>query len=154
NTVRRQGNWGIVTTQFPWLTPATTPGDNCQGGLPVGTACFFDTFDNVVAGNALSANGAFGNPTNGNRADVSHKHFFGVLDAHGLCAKGYRDACDGTVAPALLKLAQLAAAVHATLAPMRASAPARYPQQTTVSAPRPPMQPSLPNPCATVPANP
>jgi len=134
--------------------PRTTPGDNCQGGLPVGTACFFDTFGNVVAGNALSANGAFGNPTNGNRADGSHKRFFGILGAQVLCATGYLGPCDGTVAPALPKLAQLAAAVHATLAPMRASAPARYPQQTTVSAPRPPMQPSLPNPCATVPANP
>jgi hypothetical protein len=107
-----------------------------------------------VAGNALSANGGFGNPSNGNLADGSHRRFFGIVGAEVVCATGYLGPCDGTVAPAIPKLAALAAAVHATPAPVRASAPARYPQQTTVSAPRPPTQPSLANPCARVPANP
>jgi hypothetical protein len=154
NTVRRQGSYGIVVTPFPWLGRAATPGDRCQGGLARGELCFFDTFGNVVAGNALSANGGFGNPTNGDLGDGSHGRFFGTLGAELLCASFLLHDCNGTVAPALPMLAALAAAVHATQrTPARASTPARYPQQTAVTAPMHQAQPSLPNPCTRVPAN-
>ena len=159
NTVRRQGSYGIVTTPVPWLGHATTPGDRCQGGLTPSDGgvplCFFDTFGDVVAGNALSANGGFGNPTNGSLADGSHGRFFGALGAELACASRIFGPCDGTVAGALPMLAAIANAVQATQrTPARASAPARYPRQTTITAPMPPRQPSLPNPCTSVAANP
>src|SRR5262249_42356466 len=155
NTVGRQGSYGIVMTPVAWSGRVTTPGDHCQGGLALGQLCYFDTFGNVVAGNALSANGGFGNPTNGDVGDASHGRFFHTLGAELLCASFLLGHCNGTVAPAPPPLAQLAPAVHATQhEPVPASAPARYPQQTTVSAPKPRMQPSLPNPCTRVPANP
>jgi hypothetical protein len=155
NTVRRQGSWGILITPFPWLGRATTPGARCQGGLAVGGLCYFDTFGNIVAGNVLSANGAFTNPTTGNLADASHGRIFGTLGAEVFCASFYLGRCNGTVAPTLPTLVALDAALHATQrTPVPASMPARYPQQTTVTAPTHPIQPSLPNPCTRVPTNP
>jgi hypothetical protein len=158
NTVRRQGSYGIVTTPVPWLGRATTPGDRCQGGLASSGGglplCFFDTFGNVVAGNALSADGGFGNPTNGSLADASHGRLFGILGAELACGASFFGPCDGAVAPALPMLASLAYAVHAAERTPAAGTPARYPQRTSVTAPVPPIQPSLPNPCTRVPANP
>ena len=157
NTVRQQGSYGIVTTPYPWLGRATTPGDRCQGGLASSVAgiplCFFDSYGNRITGNHLSANGGFANPTNGDLADAG-KDFFGTLGAELACATRILGPCDGTVAPVLPKLTALAAAVHAKhRTPWRASTPAHYPQQTADTAPKPPRQRPLPVPCSTAPAS-
>lgn len=167
NVIRDQGAYGVATIPFPWLGHPTTPGANCQGGqaLAVGTtpACFFDTFGNVVSGNRFAHNGFFGNATNGNVANggtrSAHESsaFFGALGLQAACATQAFGACsDGTAGAALGPLRALAAALHAdaggltqALAGMRA----QYPTLTSVTAPWPQRQSSMPDPCAGVPKN-
>jgi hypothetical protein len=159
NTVRGQGAYGIVVTPYPWLGRPTAPSAQCQGGRR-GTVngtplCFFDASGNVVSGNVLTGNGGFGNPTNGNFADASahgDAGFFGPIGAQVACATEAFGSCDGTVRPVVAELQALGRALG-----IRTRIPisrARYPNLTRMTAPAPPAQPSMPDPCAGVPANP
>ena len=159
NTVRRQGAYGIVVTPYPWVGRPTAHGARCQGGrrgtVSGNPLCFFDAYGNIVSGNVLTGNGGFGNPTNGNFADASaHRDagFFGPIGAQIACATEAFGSCDGTVRPVVGELEALGRAigVRARISISRA----RYPGLTRVTAPAPPAQPSMPDPCAGVPANP
>jgi hypothetical protein len=166
NVIRDQGAYGIVLTPFPWLGRPATPDAHCQGGLQATIVqtplCFFDDYGNLVAGNRFAGNGFFGNATNGDVADAGRggrTAFFGALGAQIACATAAFGACsDGTVRPVIGPLTALARALHADsgaltgskLATMRA----RYPTLTAVTAPAPPLQPSMPDPCADVPVDP
>src|SRR3954452_23045312 len=76
NRVEHNGAWGIVMAPFPDVRKPPKVA-HCQGGVaqprqPDGTVgCYYDDFDNQVTGNALSGNGFFGNPTNGDLLDIS-----------------------------------------------------------------------------------
>ena len=158
NTVRHQGAYGIIVTPYPWVGRPTTPGARCQGGRRgsvQGTPlCFFDAAGNILSGNVLTANGGFGNPTNGDFADASahaDSGFFGALGAQVACATEAFGSCDGTVRPVVGELEALGRALGVrTHIPLSR---ARYPGLTRVTAAAPPAQPSMPDPCAGVPAN-
>jgi hypothetical protein len=159
NAVHGQGAYGIVVTPYPWLGRPDAPGAHCQGGqhgTVSGTPlCFFDAYGNIVSGNTLSGNGLFGNPTNGSFADASAHGdvgFFGPVGAQIACATEAFGSCDGTDRPVVGELEALGRALG-----VRARIPvsrARYPNLTRVTAQAPPAQPSMPDPCAGVPANP
>jgi hypothetical protein len=159
DTVRHQGAYGIVITPYPWLGRPDAPSAHCQGGwrgtvsgLPL---CFFDASGNIVSGNALEDNGSFGNLTNGNFADASahgDSGFFGPIGAQIACATEAFGSCDGTVRPVVGELEALGRALgRRTRIPLTR---ARYPGLTRMTAPPPPAQPSMPDPCAGVPGNP
>src|SRR3954447_5909284 len=75
NRVESNGAWGIVMAPFP-DTRKPPKVAHCQGGDATNNAdgtvsCYFDDFNNQVFGNKLKNNGFFGNPTNGDLADIS-----------------------------------------------------------------------------------
>jgi hypothetical protein len=75
NRVERNGAWGVLLV--PFIDIGKPPKvAHCQGGTATKnkdgtTTCYFDDFNNEVAGNVFSGNGFFGNPTNGDVGDVS-----------------------------------------------------------------------------------
>src|SRR5207237_4331490 len=84
NTVDHQGAWGIVLHDYP-DTETPPPVSNCEGGTQSQGVCLFNARGNVVANNALSTNGFFGNPTNGDLANEPGQSnprncFFGNTD--------------------------------------------------------------------------
>lgn len=83
--------------------------------------------------------------------------FFGPLGAQIACATGVFGTCDGTPAPVIGGLEFLAGALHsdtsALTAPGVATSRSVYPPYTRATAPRPPAQPAMPNPCSGAPAN-
>jgi hypothetical protein len=164
NTVDHQGGWGIVVHDFPDSeTPPASGVSSCQGGTQVGPVCQFNARGNVVSGNALSANGGFGNPTNGDLGNEPAQSnprncFFGNTDSAGLSSDppniqtvdgppcdqpGVGD--DGVLAAELVCASGLVS---------RCTIPgANYPTQTQVRMLPLQPQPSMPNPCAGAPDN-
>jgi hypothetical protein len=78
--------------------------------------------------------------------------FFGPLGAEIACAVGVFGSCDGSVAPVVGALETLG---HALRRPVHIPPhlTARYPTLVRMTAPLPPRQQSMPNPCFGVPAN-
>lgn len=83
NTVTHNKAWGILTTPYPDTeVPPSDIGQHCQGGAPnfdlspfgfAGTIpCYFSDWGSEIARNSFSHNGGYGNPTNGDIADLSH----------------------------------------------------------------------------------
>src|SRR3954469_10432273 len=82
NRVTHNKAWGILTTPYPDTeVPPGDIGQHCQGGSPnadlsaiggAGTVpCYFSDWGNEVAHNTFAHNGGYGNPTNGDVADLS-----------------------------------------------------------------------------------
>ncbi|MCU1587418.1 MAG: hypothetical protein JWN31_911 [Frankiales bacterium] len=184
NRFEGNGGWGIVITDLPdQESPPSDIGQNCQGGtyaIPPGTPgqdplCYFPAYGNAVMDNAFKNNGTFGNPTNGDIA------MFNVVamdppGAKGDCASGNSDPAGVTSEPLLVQTLPtyndcqarstnlgnpnpaLAAQLNCA-GGILASCPnlpvvADYPRTTTVTLHLPPAQPTMPDPCAGVPANP
>jgi hypothetical protein len=175
NRVTNNGAWGILLAPFPDTTenPLDTP-SHCEGGqlnfvvVPnvLVVPCYYDDWGNEVSDNSLSGNGFFGNPTNGDLADISGLHDPGNC-WHG---NSHPDASPVTSAPANLQ------GTHATcgvpnqgaglLDPLslqvicatQAFGPmpgcGSYPRPTDVQMLPLPQQPSMPSPCAGVPNTP
>ena len=85
--------------------------------------------------------------------------FFGPLGAQIACAtQAFGPCTDGTVSATLATLEALAETLHAHTgvlsSPSLARTSARYPTLTAATAPTPPVQPTMPDPCVGVPANP
>ncbi len=163
NTVDHQGGWGIVVHDYPDTeTPPAV--SHCQGGTQSGSVCLFNARGNRVFNNTLSANGSFGNPTNGDLANEPGQSnprncFSGNMDPAGLTSDppnietvdgppcnqpGTGD--NGTLAGELVCASGLAGQC-----PIPG---ATYPQQSQVQLlPLQPQQ-TMPNPCTGVPDNP
>jgi hypothetical protein len=164
--------------------PTAVNGENCQGGVylvPPGTPgqaplCYFQALGNQVLGNSFSGNGGFGNPTNGDVAlfttpstDLAPPHhvygadcFAGNTDPAGLTSDPPAVQSDPLLAcgtpspgnpdPALVTEAECAAQLFAPCPPLPGLS---YPRPAaSFPLPMPPAQPSMPNPCAGVPADP
>ena len=96
NLVTHNGAWGILLAPFPDATsnPLDTP-SHCQGGeLNFVVPCYYDDWGNEVAGNLMSGNGFFANPTNGDLAEISNQH------DPGNCWHGNRSLGGGSVTSA------------------------------------------------------
>jgi hypothetical protein len=170
NLITGNGSWGVITHDYP---DAETPpaGSHCQGGVQLSpTLCVFTAHGNQVYGNVFAGNGTFGNVTNGDLATV------GLLPVSATprnCFSGNHDAA-GTVTsePAGIQRASvdgqpcgkpgtttdnalIAQLICATGATGFGSCPAgsHYPKQTRIVMVPLPRLPSMPDPCAGVPAN-
>ena len=168
NLIIHNGSWGVVTHDFP-DTETPPPASHCQGGIQVSPQlCDFPAHGNRVYANFFSGDGFFGNVTNGDLATVGllpnsatpRNCFYGNRDASGRVTSEPKSiqtaAVDGkpcgkqgtSVDGALV--GQLTCAAEFGPCPPGA----HYPKQTKISILPLPVLPSMPNPCAGVPANP
>lgn len=193
NNVHDNGAWGILTVPYP--DPEVPPsgiGQNCNGGFIgtpattlVGTTgtvpCYFSDWGNEIAHNTFSHNGYFGNPSNGDIADLSqippesptapancwhdNTNTGGTLSQWPATLQTTQATCGGHVYPdaastSILTLEALCDTQF--LQQASPSAPncngplvASYPQPTTVTIkPLPKTLPTMPDPCKGVPTNP
>jgi hypothetical protein len=172
NLVERNGAWGILLVPFIDVGKPP-PVAHCQGGSATKnadgtTTCFFDDWANQVSGNTLSGNGFFGNPANGDLADVSGRNTPGNCwhdnvraDASAVTAEpadlqsAHADcAAPGQGADLTSELANQVLCDTEILSKCAADATHRYPRKTQVVLKALPRERSMPNPCAGVPANP
>ncbi|MGZ6708515.1 MAG: hypothetical protein ACXVFN_16430 [Solirubrobacteraceae bacterium] len=173
DTVRRNrivdnGAWGVAAVPFP-DTETPPPVAHCEGGIPnyLNTfRCYYDDWGNEVTANAFSHNGFFGNPTNGDLADLSGSHTPGncwhgntntagavtsapgdLQATHGTCGVPNAGADLGSpLATQLICATELTGPCD--------PATGHYPRTVRVLMPRLRRQKTMPNPCAGVPANP
>ena len=175
NRFVHNGAWGIYLLPYPDMeTPPSSNTDPCQGGtyvaVPGGETCYFDDYGNEIANNTFADNGFFGNPTNGDIADVSgdspnsnpdsncfHDNVDttgpltsqpGNVDSYNHCGSTYMG--EPLTSPVFLQFA--CAAEHYTTA-CPSGVGGNYPTVTGVPMTLPPPQPTMPDPCAGVPAN-
>ncbi len=168
NLIIHNGAWGVVTHDFP-DTETPPPGSHCQGGIQVSPQlCDFPAHGNKIDANFFSDDGFFGNVTNSDMATVGllpnsatpRNCFYGNRDAAGRVtsepANIQTSAVDGkpcgkqgTSIDGNL-VSQLTCAAEFGPCP----AGAHYPKQTKISILALPTQPTMPDPCSGVPANP
>jgi hypothetical protein len=169
NRFVRNGAWGVIVLPYP------DSGPPCTGGtfdvLGPGT-CLYDPFGVAVLDNQFSGNGFFGHPTNGDIATLNLKSgnptncFHGNTEAGGRSARTSpsdlqktHPACTGAAVPANPNPPFLAEALCDTQVSLTPGPPAcpsgQYPRRThVVMHPLPKALPTMPDPCAKVPANP
>jgi hypothetical protein len=175
NTFANNGAWGIVVVPFP------TSGAPCTGGVTNFPAigCLFDEWGNAIIDNTFTNDGFFGNPTNGQFDQVNllsgeptncysgNTVPGGSLSSDAASLEKQYPVCTGQTVPATL-LARVAfldeVACDSNLAfvagqPVPCLPGSHYPRITAVHDglhPLPPASqlPTMPNPCAGVPANP
>jgi Periplasmic copper-binding protein (NosD) len=172
NRFERNGAWGILIV--PFIDTRKPPKvAHCQGGAATQnsdgtTTCFFDDFNNEVAGNTFSGNGFFGNPTNGDMADISGQNALAncwhdnkradgstpssepsdLQTAHVTCGQpGHGDDLTSDLAGQVLCDTEL-------LSPCAADATHQYPRPAKIVLHKLPRLKSMPNPCNGVPQNP
>jgi len=161
----------------PYPDIATPPAvAHCVGGDTNGVpslglkGCYYADWGIEVAHNTFTANGFFGNPTNGDLADVSDPHDpsncwhdntdpAGVTSApanlqqtNGTCGVSGAGAKLDVSSPSTLTSQLLCASE--ILAPCPPKPGMSYPRLTQIALPALTAQPTMPNPCAGVPANP
>jgi hypothetical protein len=186
NDIHDNGAWGVVFEPYPdtGAAPANVikAGMNCEGGtvdynlLGFETInCMYDDWGNALVGNTFTNDGYFGNPSNGDAAELT------LLGGEPInCYSGNTDAdADGTFtsSPADLQttnaqcgtvtpststgdgnqtfLLQAACDTEALGAGVGCTPSDHYPRATKiVMHPLPKNLPTMPNPCKGVPANP
>ncbi len=193
NDIHDNGAWGVLTVPYP--DPEVPPsgiGQNCNGGFAgtpattlVGTTgtvpCYFSDWGSEIAHNTFANNGSFGNPSNGDIADLSqpppedptapancwhdNTNSGGTLSQWPTTLQTTQATCGGNVYPdpastAVLTLQALCDTDF--LSQASSSAPscslpvvASYPKTTAVTVkPLPAGLVTMPDPCAGVPVNP
>ena len=180
NRFVNNGSWAILTSVFPDAGPASPANvPNCRGGVPDGSflgltvPCLFNVFGNEIAGNTFQNNGWFGNPTNGDLADLStppaeapgaagdcfHDNTevgggpasswpFDLQSTQGTCgAQVYPDPASNAVLGAEVLCATEA------FGPCPPGVPNNYPRQEQVVMPPLAPQLTMPDPCVGVPGH-
>jgi hypothetical protein len=172
NRFVNNGAWGVLLV--PFIDVGKPPKvAHCQGGQATknndGTVtCFFDDFANQVVANKMKHNGFFGNPTNGDLADVSGENTPGncwhdnvaigggavtaepsdLQTAHADCnAPGHGDDTSSTLADQVLCNTEV-------FSKCANDATHHYPRTTKVRVHKLPKLAGMKNPCKGVPANP
>ena len=181
NNIYNNGAWGVLLAPFP-DTETPPPIAHCMGGVRLSLLglCYFDDWGNEVANNTLSNNGSFGNPSNGDLAEGSNLHFpgncwHGNVDTSGTAvnATHYQLGTNRvTSAPPFLQffhgkcgIPNAGAGIISILGlgaicntEVFGNCPTtrftNYPRPTAVQMMALPPQPSMPDPCLGVPANP
>ena len=180
NDIHDNGAWGVLLV--PEVdTEKPPPGAHCKGGVGFGSFCYFDDWGNEIENNTVSHNGFFGNPTNGDLAEISNLHdpgncWHGNVDgsARVINATHYQLGRPGvTTAPpglqdfphnicgipdrgaGIVSILSLEVACDSQeLGPCPVTRYTNYPRPTGVQLMPLPPQPSMPNPCLGVPQNP
>ena len=164
NRFSNNGSWAVLVV--PFLDLGTPPPiAHCEGGTDFLGGCFFGPWGNEVAANTFENNGGFGNPTNGDLADLSDLH------DPGNCWHDNTDPAGVTSAPPDLQLTHAVCGVpnageavlgselsNQVLCATELLGPCdpsvgNYPRTTTVVMQPLAPQPTMPDPCAGVPAN-
>jgi hypothetical protein len=181
NRVENNDAWGILTVPYPDTETAPADAPNCKGGFLGGTfngqqvPCLYDDWGNEIAHNTLANNGSYGNATNGDLADLSvpppeqpgapancwHDNTgpnnaapktwpVTMQTTEATCGNplGYPDPASTAV------LTVQAACATQALGSCPDTPLASYPRQSKVVMPALTPQPTMPDPCAGVPANP
>jgi hypothetical protein len=171
NTFADNGAWGVVFVPYP------TTGKPCTGGFPnyplLGQgSCLFDEWGDALLGNTFVNDGFFGNPSNGDFAQLNvlsgkptdcysgnHGPHNGPLTSQAASLQQLHPRCDGSPAPAasnpppFFVQVQCDTGIAATVNGCPAGT--RYPKlRAPVMRPLPRHLPTMPNPCAGVPVNP
>jgi hypothetical protein len=173
NLVTHNGSWGILLAPFPDATDPPNgpngPPAQCQGGtLNFVVPCYYDDWGNEISNNVMAGNGFFGNPTNGDLAEISNP------ENPGNCWHGNFRLFGGAVtsAPGNLQVthatcgvpnqgaslgdpltAQVICATEA-FGPCPPAPGMNYPRPTNVQMLPLPRQRTMPFPCFGVPSNP
>ena len=159
--------WGVIFVPYPDFGPPCTGG---VGGSASGAPCTYDDWGNALLNNTFTNNGSWGNPSNGDFAEIT---FYGGHPIN--CYKGNTDT-SGTVTSSPSNLQQTNSNCGQTATTPDSNATftnqvlcdsqivagspcvdATYPRRTNVVMhPLPPASqlPTMPNPCAGVPTNP
>jgi hypothetical protein len=166
NRFSRNGSWAVLVA--PYLDTGTPPPiAHCEGGVDnyLGLGCFYGPWANEIEQNFFKDNGGFGNPTNGDLADLSELHdpgncfhgnfdFAGITSApdaiqttHGTC--GVPNAGEAVLGSPLSDQVLCATEL---LGPCDPSV-GHYPRGGNVVMPALAPQPTMPDPCVDVPAN-
>ncbi len=171
NHVTHHGAWGILFVPYPDFGPPP-PVAHCEGGASdafgPGT-CLYDSWGNQAFRNTVADNGFYGNPTNGDLAELdlladngysncwyANKHPDGsapTTDPPNLMTIHGKSAC-GTKPQTVADSGQLLGQVGCDSRVFACAPSMHYPTPGPVILHRLPRQPSMPNPCAGVPANP
>jgi hypothetical protein len=176
NRFVHNGAWGIAFVPFP-DTEQPPPISHCEGGADLSTPgspfCYYDDWGSEFANNTFTGNGFFGNPSNGDIAELSQSggpagpnynpdsNCFhdntdtgGALssdpsniDSYNRCGTTYPPAND----PVFTSQVSCDSGLLASCPP---SGAANYPKPTQVALRMPPAQKPMPHPCAGVPADP
>lgn len=180
NRFVHNGSWAVLITVFPdtdGANPQNHP--NCRGGVQGGSfegmtvPCLYDVWGNRIANNTFRNNGFYGNQTNGDLADLATAPkekpgapgdcFHGNKKAAGGAASSWpvtlqstQGTCGRAVYPDPASDAALGLQVvcaTGAFGPCPDTQTAHYPRRTHVVMRRLPRQPTMPNPCAGVPAS-
>ena len=170
NRVTHHGAWGILDLIYPDFGPPP-PIAHCQGGIPDAFgpgSCVYNDFGNQTFNNVLSQNGFYGNPTNGDLAELSGAE--PTAKSNCWYANKHPDGSAPTTDPSNLQTlhgkaqcGQPQTAANSGALVGQAGCDTRvlpcdpsmhYPTHGRVVIHKLPPQPSMPNPCAGVPANP
>jgi hypothetical protein len=165
NRFVHNGSWGALIVDLPYMgTPP--PGAHCQGGVPAGTdTCYFGAWSNELSKNSFVKNGFYGNPTNSDIAMATQAHnpgncFSGNTDPAGLTSDPPNiqsppyDSCSNPNGGDMGPLVGEALCATQLLFPCPSNPAANYPRPTKVKLHMAPAQPTMPDPCTGVPANP
>ena len=167
NTFADNGAWGVLFVPYP---DSGTPvlGQSCTGtgGFEVsGFGCVYDPEGDALVHNTFVHDGYFGNPSNGDFGQITlgsgePRNCFSANDAPDGSAPSdlehSQPTCDGTRTTAADTGGPLLAQVLCDTGFGSCPPGAHYPkiQTAVVMRPLPTTLPSMPNPCAGVPANP
>ena len=167
NRFENNGAWGIVLVPYP-DTEQPPDVSHCEGGTQLGTSaaplCYFDDLGNEVAGNTFTHNGFFGNPSNGDVAELSNQNTDGncwhgnvdtagpltsdpanIQSTHGTCGvPNYGDSLTSTFGVEVACDSGLLATCPNTVAD-------NYPQRSQVQMPALTPQATMADPCAGAP---
>jgi hypothetical protein len=173
NTFANNGAWGNILVPYPDM------GGPCTGGQPNNVllgpgSCLFDEYGDAIIDNTYENDGFFGNPTNGDFDEVNFNGGEptdcysgntvvggGALSSDAAALQSEHPSCDGSSVSENLNLLFLAEAACDSQTALLAGllVPClptdNYPRVTgIVMHPLPTNLPSMPSPCAGVPADP
>jgi hypothetical protein len=167
NTFYDNNAWGVIFVPYPDSGPPCTGG---VGGAAPGATCWYDDWGNALLDNTFYGNGGYKNPTNGDFAEITtypghpqncyrgNKDTSGPLTSSPSNLQQTNSQCGQTASqpdpnPAFTNQVLCDSQIVSGTPCVGAS----YPRRTqVVMHPLPPAAelPTMPNPCAGVPANP
>jgi hypothetical protein len=167
NTFDHNNAWGVIFVPYPDFGPPCTGG---VGGSAPNAACDYDDWGNALLGNTFANNGGYNNPTNGDFAEITtfpghpqncyqnNKDTSGPLTSSPSNLQQTNSQCGQTAsAPDSNPMFTNQVVCDSQIVSGSPCVDANYPRrQKVILHPLPPASqlPTMPNPCAGVPANP